>query len=92
MVRGANVRPIRGRQDPGGPHVGPMNFAIWACIVFVLSNDIEDQCIFHLAQMFSAWSIKEFEIIHFRNLQKTILIILFEIVSVVGMDVFCQHI
>ena len=21
--------PIRGRQDPGGPHVGPMNFAIW---------------------------------------------------------------
>ena len=22
--------PIWGRQDPGGPHVGPMNFAIWA--------------------------------------------------------------
>ena len=21
--------PIWGRQDPGGPHVGPMNFAIW---------------------------------------------------------------
>ena len=21
--------PILGRQDPGGPHVGPMNFAIW---------------------------------------------------------------
>ena len=21
--------PIRGRQDPGGPHVGPMNFSIW---------------------------------------------------------------
>ena len=20
---------IWGRQDPGGPHVGPMNFAIW---------------------------------------------------------------
>ena len=28
-VRGANMGPIRGRQDPGGPHVGPMNFAIW---------------------------------------------------------------
>ena len=26
---GANMRPIWGRQDPGGPHVGPMNFAIW---------------------------------------------------------------
>ena len=21
--------PIWGRQDPGGPHVGPMTFAIW---------------------------------------------------------------
>ena len=28
-VHGANMRPIWGRQDPGGPHVGPMNFAIW---------------------------------------------------------------
>ena len=27
-VHGANVGPIWGRQDPGGPHVGPMNFAI----------------------------------------------------------------
>ena len=28
-VREANMGPIWGRQDPGGPHVGPMNFAIW---------------------------------------------------------------
>ena len=28
-VRGANMRPIWDRQDPGGSHVGPMNFAIW---------------------------------------------------------------
>ena len=27
-VRGANKGPIWGRQDPGGPHVGPMNFVI----------------------------------------------------------------
>ena len=26
---GANMGPIWDRQDPGGPHVGPMNFAIW---------------------------------------------------------------
>ena len=26
---GANMGPIWGRQDPGGAHVGPMNFAIW---------------------------------------------------------------
>ena len=23
------MEPIWGRQDPGGPHVGPMNVAIW---------------------------------------------------------------
>ena len=28
-VHGTNMGPIRGRQDPGGPHVGPMNFVIW---------------------------------------------------------------
>ena len=27
-VHGANMGPIWGRQDPGGPHVGPMTFAI----------------------------------------------------------------
>ena len=27
-VHGANIGLIWGRQDPGGPHVGPMNFAI----------------------------------------------------------------
>ena len=26
-VHGANTGPIWGPQDPGGPHVGPMNFA-----------------------------------------------------------------
>ena len=29
-VHGANMGPTWGRQDPGGPHVGPMNLAIWA--------------------------------------------------------------
>ena len=28
-VHGANMGPSWGWQDPGGPHVGPMNFAIW---------------------------------------------------------------
>ena len=28
-VRGTNMGPTRGRQDPGGAHVGPMNFAVW---------------------------------------------------------------
>ena len=28
-VHGANIGPCWGRLDPGEPHVGPMNFAIW---------------------------------------------------------------
>ena len=28
-VHGTNMGPIWGWQDPGGPHVGPMNLAIW---------------------------------------------------------------
>ena len=29
-VHWANMGSTWGRQDPGGPHVGPMDFAIWA--------------------------------------------------------------
>ena len=32
-VHGAKMGPIWGRQDPCGPHVGPMNFAIWGVIL-----------------------------------------------------------
>ena len=28
-IHGANMGPIWGRQDPGGPHVGPVNFTVW---------------------------------------------------------------
>ena len=31
-VHAANMGPIWDRQDPGGPHVGPMNFAIWVSL------------------------------------------------------------
>ena len=31
-AHGVNMGPIWGRQDPGGPHAGPMNFAIWVII------------------------------------------------------------
>ena len=31
-VHRANMGPIWGRQDPDGPHIGPMNFAIWGGI------------------------------------------------------------
>ena len=32
-VHGANMGPIWGRQDPGGPHVDRMNFAIWVKVL-----------------------------------------------------------
>ena len=35
-VHGDNMGPIWGRQDPGGPHVGPMNFAIWDMFTYGL--------------------------------------------------------
>ena len=39
-IHGANIGPIWGRQDPGGPHVGPINFAIWvhSAVVFVSNS------------------------------------------------------
>ena len=32
-LMGANIGSIWGRQDPGGSHVGPMNFAIWEVLI-----------------------------------------------------------
>ena len=34
-VHGANIGPIWGRQDPGGPYVGPKNFVIWVYYWFI---------------------------------------------------------
>ena len=47
-VHGADMRSIWGRQDPGGPHVGPMNFAIWDYLsvphrLFSHSNPIDSR-------------------------------------------------
>ena len=38
-VHGANMGLIWGRQDPGGPHVGPMNLAIW--VVSLYNEELE---------------------------------------------------
>ena len=34
------MEPIWGRQDPGGPHVGPMNVVIWDLFVQVATDGI----------------------------------------------------
>ena len=37
-VHAANLGPICGWQDPGGPHVGPMNLAILVYVMVILCN------------------------------------------------------
>ena len=32
QVHGANKGPTWGRQDQSGPHVGPINLGVWACL------------------------------------------------------------
>ena len=42
-IHGANMGPIWGRQDPGGPHFGPMKFAI-----LVWFSEVEEINVFSL--------------------------------------------
>ena len=50
-VHGANMGPIWGRQDPGGPHVDPKNFAIWE---FAQDSNIVSQKT-HLVILSAKW-------------------------------------
>ena len=46
-VHGANMGPIWGRQDPGGPQVGPMNFAIgWIFFQYWYGTNLQVQFLF----------------------------------------------
>ena len=45
-IHGANMGPIWGRQVPGGPHVGTMNFAIWDSLMAKCNRDIANSVIF----------------------------------------------
>ena len=37
-IHGTNMGPIWGRQDPGGPHVDAMNFAVWVPLVTIMDH------------------------------------------------------
>ena len=39
-IHGANMGPIWGRQDPGGPHLGPMNLGIWDVVLYICDTSI----------------------------------------------------
>ena len=48
--------PIWGRQDPGGPHVGPINFAIWdAHTTLNMPFSLQSNVIFHIFVQYYAW-------------------------------------
>ena len=61
-VHGANMGPTWGRQDPGGPHVGPMNFAIWAGIILCMRPANERLTILQLDANFT-WSCHNMEML-----------------------------
>ena len=46
------MRPIWGRQDPGEPHVGPMNFVIWDMVSFAPQWKLHKR---HLNDRIVAW-------------------------------------
>ena len=46
-IHGANMVPIWGRQDPGGPHVGPMNLTIWE-VTTALHRETKQAVSFHI--------------------------------------------
>ena len=50
-VHGATMGPIWGQQDPGGPHVGPMNLAIWDTQYTEFTIDIWKQLSFQTHEL-----------------------------------------
>ena len=55
-VHGANMGPTWGRQNPGGSHVGPMNFAIWAMFATDASTRYKP-CVYWCIRMFMKGTI-----------------------------------
>ena len=62
-THGAHMGPIRGRQDPGGPHVGPMNLAIWA-ISLSCTHNYSQIRIFILHQAFPSLGANPIEVVN----------------------------
>ena len=52
---GAEMGPIWGRQDPGGPHVGPMKIAIWNMLFAQHQTEILSTIFFLLQLLLSVF-------------------------------------
>ena len=60
-VHGANMGPIWGWQDPGGPHVGPMNFCrlglVWCASAVIMLANIWAHFLSLARSMLRLWSV-----------------------------------
>ena len=54
-IHRGNMGPTWGRQDPGGTHVGPMNFAIWEVFPIKLLKVLENV----LFYMLTHWPMED---------------------------------
>ena len=62
-VHGANMGPIWGRKDPGGPHVGPMNLAIWVVTKHQKHMWCQKEQGWLMAQYYSLWLLQLIQMI-----------------------------
>ena len=46
-----------GRQDPGGPHVGPMNFAIWLILCEITTKPATQICLHPVLMMYRPYAV-----------------------------------
>ena len=63
-IHGANMGPIWGRQKPGGPHVGPMKFAIWEGFQSDRSSSQTQLSIYRSIKQLASLPIKGFDDMH----------------------------
>ena len=66
-VHGANMGPTWGRQDPGGPHVDPMNLAIWALYDATVCKTSRTDLVLELHTMMWAYTAFQLMIRFLRN-------------------------
>ena len=84
-IHGANMGPIWGRQELGGPHVGPMNFAIWVYTSFSSSAKIT----LDYAQLFIGSTASQTHFQHIGNMTRIILEVCFSVIRYAVRALLC---
>ena len=60
-VNGANMGPIWGWQAPGGPHLGPINFAIWVYGILLMEHGStrQNRMVWCYANFITLWALHQ---------------------------------